>query len=173
MLVLALGACSSDDADGPDEQAGSTTTSTTAATTTTSTTLLLDRLPADESLETAAQVEAAYLHHWGVVLVAFDELDPDLLELVLTGELLQVRRDQIAHLDAEGQRITGTLEHDVTVEVVSETEAMVTDTQRSHLVTVDADGEAVSDDDGATSINEYTLVRDGDAWLVASAVQKS
>lgn len=169
--LLLLAGCSDDGDDTPSAEAPGTTASTTAAPTTT-TTLLLDALPIDPELSDEEQVEAAYLHHWDVVLRAFETGDESLLETVLTGELLQVRRDQLAFLTAQDQHTEGTVAHDVTVDMMGPDQARVVDRETSSLRTLDADGAVVSDDAGAVTTNEYTLVRVDDAWLVASSLQR-
>ena len=175
-LALTLGGCTSgdDDADGAGAGAADATTTTSAPTTTSSTIprpYTFERLDADPALSPEEQVEAAYLHHWDVVVSAFAHGDDEVLDLVLTGEALQVRRDQLAYLLGQEQRIEGTVEHEVTVEVVSETEARVVDEETSHLVTLDADGEVVNDDAGATTTSEYQLVLQDGAWLVSTALR--
>lgn len=160
-----------------------TITSTTQAPTTTeppSTTLddaeapLFEPLYADPTLDPEAQVEAAYHHHWDILLDASRHGRTDYLHLAYTGEALEMRTAEIEQLIANGMRFGGEVEHNYVITIRSETEAVVMDGYWNHLFTRDAaTGKALSEATGGQELHEFVMVKEDNRWQVAYVVVHS
>lgn len=180
-IGLTLAACGDDDGDAEASRASvpkatttaePTTSPTTAATTTTEPAPQFEPLVADPALTPEEQVEAAYLFYWEVVLDAFRRGDGSMLTLVLTGDALLHRQEELETLVDEGYRFGGTVEHNYAVTVLEGDQAVVADLETNRLTTVDAvSGETVVEPLDEELLYEYRMVKEDGQWRVASIVQ--
>lgn len=172
VAALVLGACGGDD--GDDEEARATvpesSTTSTESTTTTSSTVPapeFEPLLADPELTPEEQVEAAYLFSWDIYLDALERARTDDLPLGFARGALELRTSEIEELAGDQSIVRGSVEHDISVTVVSPTEAVVFDTFQNHLVLHDAlTGEPLEADPNVARAFQFILELQEDRWLV-------
>ena len=151
----------------------STTTTTTEATTTTidPDAPVFEPLMIDPALAPEAQVEAAYLHHWDVLMDAYRTGRTDSLDLVYTGEALTMRVAEINGILADGVRVGGHVEHNYAITIHNDTEATLIDGFWNYLVDTDPEsGEPVSEASGEQIAQRFQYVKEGDQWLIDRVV---
>jgi hypothetical protein len=120
------------------------------------------------------EVEAAYLRSWEVYAKAVRELDPSGLEESYAGEALETVRAEIARLASAGTPIVVQVEHEVGLQLISETDALVRDRYVNRNYRVDGSGRPIDDpDDPGTYVESYQMKRVDDRWRVVRIVRES
>jgi hypothetical protein len=177
--VLALGAASCAGDDGAD--AATTTTSTTAAPTTTATTSTTAPERPASTTTTAfdpatveGQVEAAYLRSWDVYAEAVYnlQLDEAALAEVFAGEHLDTKRNEIEQRIEEGRASLVRVDHNYTIQVLTDASAVIVDQITNHQVLIDpVTKQAIEADPNEQIVDSVELDRDGVTWRVTRKVR--
>jgi hypothetical protein len=175
ILVLAIGACTSQAAEPPERADHATTSSTATSSTepppTTAPTRAFEPLLADPDLPLADQVEAAYLFHWEVLSEAGRTGDTSLLSLVFADEALELREGEVEGLRSHGVRMGGHVEHRYEVAVLDDHNAVVTDAYADFLSHLDPEsGRPVASNNGELRLVEFHLKLIGESWRVTDVV---
>ena len=120
------------------------------------------------------QVEAAYLKSWDVYTNAVRDLDTSRLEQIYAERALEMVRDEVNELRDAGTPVVVKVEHDLHVQIVSESEALVRDQYVNRNYRIDAAGKPIDDqDDPGTYLETYQMRRVSGAWLVIRIVRES
>ncbi|MEQ1788720.1 MAG: hypothetical protein ABL966_16840 [Acidimicrobiales bacterium] len=167
-IVLAAGAAACSDTDDPQS---ATTTAAPASTTTT--TAPPERAPsttttAFDPTSIEGEIEAAYLRSWDVYATAvYDlELDEAALAAVYAGDLLVVRRDEIARRISDERAALVLVDHDYTIELTGTDTAIVIDTYVNHQVLIDSHTKApIEPDPDEIIVDAFTLRRSEAGWI--------
>ena len=176
MVLLATG-CSDDEPEHqraeppPPETTASTTTSTTTTEVTTTTVdpdaPVFEPLLIDPALDPEAQVEAAYIHHWDILMDAVELGRTSNLHLAYSDAALGMREGEVEHLISEGLRFGGHVEHNYAITIHAEDQATVMDGYWNHLHRVAPEsGEAISEASGDQVLREFDYVKEGSQWKV-------
>jgi len=152
LLILAV-SCSSGGSEGP--SASVTTPPTTAA----------------QTVE--QQVEAAYLRSWDVYAKAVRTLDPSGLDSIYAGKALETVTGEIRRRQSERRPAAVKVEHDLSIEIVNETTAVVVDEYVNHSVRLDPANSAPVEADPNERITEsYNLTLVEARWKVSGIVRQ-
>lgn len=120
--------------------------------------------------EIKAQVESAYLRYWTVWTEAAEELDPSILDEVMTGPALEKARETIEAARERNDPIRIRVEHNYQILLVPEF-ATVDDTFVDRSVRLDPETrQPVGPESNETTRNSYTLRKVGDRWKVAEII---
>lgn len=149
----------------------STTASTTAAPTTVPPEPTLEPLLIDPELSIRDQVEAAYLHHWDILLDAFATGEPSNLRLVYTGGALEFRLDELNGFVERGERMGGHVDHNYEITVQNDEFVILVDGYRTHLFLTDPEGEPISEPTGHEALHEYHFIKDNEQWLIEHLIR--
>jgi hypothetical protein len=176
ILVLAIGACTSQAAEPPERADHATTSSTATSSTepppTTAPTRAFEPLLADPDLPLADQVEAAYLFHWEVLLHAVSTGRTEFLELAYADAALDYRVSEVEAIVAEGFRVDGNVEHDFEIRVLGVDRVVVADRYKNLMFRVNpGTRERLDEPTGLVSSFEYEMRRIGDQWLVVNVAR--
>jgi hypothetical protein len=146
----------------PTSTTGGTDRSSTTSTTEASTT------PTSHAPDTVeGQVEQAYLHSWEVLLEALSTTDDSHLASIYSGEALQVKRDEVATLVADGNAVEGSVEHHYSVSELEGGAYGVVDQFQNHLVLVDASTRRpLEADPDKPQRQTFVLNQEGGRWVV-------
>lgn len=158
VLLVALplaSACSGDD--GDDGPSASVTTASSRPSTTSS----------SVALTPEQEVEAAYLRSWDVYAKAVRALDPAGLEESYTGEALETVRAEVERYADANTPVIVDVQHDITVGVLTATDAQVHDRYVSRTHRTGEDGTPIDDPtDESTYEEKYRLKRISGRWLI-------
>lgn len=128
---------------------------------------MFEPLVADPDLPLRDQVEQAYLYRWEVLMDAYATGHTAHLPHVYTGEALATRTDEIEGMVAEGVRVGGHVEHNYEITLINDSEAVVMDGYRNHLVKLDPEsGERISEPSGRLLLHEFRFQKVGNQWLI-------
>ena len=150
-----LSACS--DGDGDDGPSASVTTASSRPTTTSS----------SVALTPEQEVEAAYLRSWDVYAKAVRELDPGGLDAAYTAEALETVRAEVERYAAADTPVVVDVDHDITVGVLTDSDAQVHDRYVSRTHRIRQDGTPIDDPtDESTYEEKYRLKRISGRWVI-------
>jgi hypothetical protein len=163
LLALAATACTgSDDPKTPAATVDKPST-TEPSTTTTS-----------EPQTPEQEVEAAYLMSWDIYSEAVRTFDITALSQSYGGEALTVVSDEVRRLQAAETPLVVQVEHDLHVQIVSASRALVRDKYVNRNYRTDAAGKPIDPtDDPGTYLETYQMERSGNSWLVMRIVRES
>jgi hypothetical protein len=120
------------------------------------------------------QVEAAYLKSWKVYANAVRTLDASGLDAIYAERALDLVRDEVARLREANTPVVVQVQHDLHVQIVSDTDALVRDQYINRNYRIDAAGKPIDDqDDPGTYLETYQMKRVSGAWLVTRIVRES
>jgi len=152
LLILAV-SCGSGGSEGP--SASVTTPPTTAAAT------------------VEQQVEAAYLRSWDVYAKAVRTLDPSGLEESYVGKALETVSGEVRRRQSERRPAAVKVDHDLSIEIVNDTTAVVVDRYVNHSVRLDpTDSTPLESDPNERITESYNLILDEARWKVSGIVRQ-
>jgi hypothetical protein len=118
-----------------------------------------------------AQVEQAYLHAWDVWADALMTLDPSKLPEVLTGNALDLVREQVEAQKDKNQPVRVRVEHNYRIVLVNDTTASVDDRYINHNVRLDPETlEPIEEDPDERVRRSFTLRLVDGTWKIAEII---
>ena len=163
--LLVARAVGTDDAPGPTKSPASADSPATPET---------SPSPTPRPLTPREAVKEAYLRQWEVYSRAVRTLRPRGLRQVLTGEALEVVRDEVAKRRRTRTPARVRVQHDIAVAIIDPTTAVVDDKYINHSVKIDPSTGKPTERDPNEIIHEvYTMKKVQGVWKVSAIVRQS